>query len=228
MAQHDRYISPFSTRYASDEMKFLFSSQKKFSTWRRLWIALAEAERELGLEISQQQIDEMKAHVEDIDFEKAAEYEAKFRHDVMAHVHTYGECCPTARPIIHLGATSCYVGDNTDVIIMREGLQLVPAKTQWQVLRRLSRFAEEYKDMPTLAYTHLPARPADHRGQARHSVDQRAATWTSKDDPPGLENLELRGSKGTTGTQASFWSCSTAITPKCKASGGIHRAGDGL
>ena len=123
------YETPLNSRYASDEMKFLFSSQKKFSTWRRLWIALAEAERELGLEISQQQIDEMKAHVEDIDFEKAAEYEAKFRHDVMAHVHTYGERCPTARPIIHLGATSCYVGDNTDVIIMREGLQLVLSQT---------------------------------------------------------------------------------------------------
>ena len=163
------YETPLNSRYASDEMKFLFSSQKKFSTWRRLWVALAEAERELGLEISQQQIDEMKAHVEDIDFEKAAEYEGKFRHDVMAHVHTYGECCPTARPIIHLGATSCYVGDNTDVIIMREGLQLVLSKLV-EVLRRLSRFAEEYKAMPTLGYTHYqPAQPT--------TVGKRATLW---------------------------------------------------
>ena len=183
-------------------MKFLFSSQKKFSTWRRLWIALAEAERELGLEISQQQIDEMKAHVEDIDFEKAAEYEAKFRHDVMAHVHTYGECCPTARPIIHLGATSCYVGDNTDVIIMREGLQLVLSKLV-EVLRRLSRFAEEYKAMPTLGYTHYqPAQPT--------TVGKRATLWINdllmdiEDTQRAIDDLKLLGSKGTTGTQASF------------------------
>ena len=196
------YETPLNSRYASDEMKFLFSSQKKFSTWRRLWIALAEAERELGLEISQQQIDEMKAHVEDIDFEKAAEYEAKFRHDVMAHVHTYGECCPTARPIIHLGATSCYVGDNTDVIIMREGLQLVLSKLV-EVLRRLSRFAEEYKAMPTLGYTHYqPAQPT--------TVGKRATLWINdllmdiEDTQRAIDDLKLLGSKGTTGTQASF------------------------
>ena len=196
------YETPLNSRYASDEMKFLFSSQKKFSTWRRLWIALAEAERELGLEISQQQIDEMKAHVEDIDFEKAAEYEAKFRHDVMAHVHTYGECCPTARPIIHLGATSCYVGDNTDVIIMREGLQLVLSKLV-EVLRRLSRFAEEYKAMPTLGYTHYqPAQPT--------TVGKRATLWINdllmdiEATQRAIDDLKLLGSKGTTGTQASF------------------------
>ena len=196
------YETPLNSRYASDEMKFLFSSQKKFSTWRRLWIALAEAERELGLESSQQQIDEMKAHVEDIDFEKAAEYEAKFRHDVMAHVHTYGECCPTARPIIHLGATSCYVGDNTDVIIMREGLQLVLSKLV-EVLRRLSRFAEEYKAMPTLGYTHYqPAQPT--------TVGKRATLWINdllmdiEDTQRAIDDLKLLGSKGTTGTQASF------------------------
>ena len=196
------YETPLNSRYASDEMKFLFSSQKKFSTWRRLWVALAEAERELGLEISQQQIDEMKAHVEDIDFEKAAEYEGKFRHDVMAHVHTYGECCPTARPIIHLGATSCYVGDNTDVIIMREGLQLVLSKLV-EVLRRLSRFAEEYKAMPTLGYTHYqPAQPT--------TVGKRATLWINdllmdiEDTQRAIDDLKLLGSKGTTGTQASF------------------------
>ncbi len=202
MNDNRTYETPLNSRYASDEMKFLFSSQKKFSTWRRLWIALAEAERELGLEISQQQIDEMKAHVEDIDFEKAAEYEAKFRHDVMAHVHTYGECCPTARPIIHLGATSCYVGDNTDVIIMREGLQLVLSKLV-EVLRRLSRFAEEYKAMPTLGYTHYqPAQPT--------TVGKRATLWINdllmdiEDTQRAIDDLKLLGSKGTTGTQASF------------------------
>ena len=220
------YETPLNSRYASDEMKFLFSSQKKFSTWRRLWIALAEAERELGLEISQQQIDEMKAHVEDIDFEKAAEYEGKFRHDVMAHVHTYGECCPTARPIIHLGATSCYVGDNTDVIIMREGLQLVLSKLV-EVLRRLSRFAEEYKAMPTLGYTHYqPAQPT--------TVGKRATLWINdllmdiEDTQRAIDDLKPLGSKGTTGTQAELLGAVRQRLRQSAPAGRHHRQKNGL
>lgn len=196
------YETPLNTRYASDEMKFLFSSQYKFSTWRRLWIALAEAEQQLGLSITDEQLEEMRAHIEDIDFEKAAAYEAKFRHDVMAHVHTYGECCPKARPIIHLGATSCYVGDNTDVIIMHEGLKVLLAKLV-EVLRNLSAFAEEYREMPTLGFTHYqPAQPT--------TVGKRATLWIHdllidiREVEHVLENLKLLGSKGTTGTQASF------------------------
>ena len=202
MKDYRSYETPLNSRYASPEMKYLFSSQYKFSTWRRLWVALAEAEQQLGLEISDEQIDEMKAHLEDIDFEKAAEYESKFRHDVMAHVHTFGELCPKARPIIHLGATSCYVGDNTDVIIMRQGLQLLLAKLT-EILRRLTDFARQYQDLPTLAYTHYqPAQPT--------TVGKRATLWINdilmdiEEVQQTMDGLKLLGSKGTTGTQASF------------------------
>ena len=150
------YESPLSSRYASDEMLYLFSPDKKFSTWRRLWVALARAEMELGLPVTQEQVDELEAHLTDIDYAKAAQWEKKLRHDVMAHVHTYGELCPKAMPIIHLGATSCYVGDNTDVILMREGLELVRHKLV-RVINCLAKFAREYKAMPTLGFTHFQA-----------------------------------------------------------------------
>ncbi|MBQ6165359.1 MAG: adenylosuccinate lyase [Clostridia bacterium] len=198
----DGYISPLSTRYASKEMQYLFSADMKFSTWRKLWIALAEAEKELGLDITQEQIDEMRAHIYDIDYDRAAEHEKIRRHDVMAHVLTFGECCPKAKPIIHLGATSCYVGDNTDLIIMREALRLV-AKKLAGVIKNLCEFALEYKDLPCLAFTHFqPAQPT--------TVGKRAALWINE-LLLDLENVEytlskakLLGSKGTTGTQASF------------------------
>ena len=167
----NQYESPLASRYASDEMLYLFSPDKKFSTWRRLWVALARAEMELGLPVTQEQVDELEAHITDIDYAKAAQWEKKLRHDVMAHVHTYGELCPKAMPIIHLGATSCYVGDNTDVILMREGLVLVRNKLV-QVLASLAKFADEYKAMPTLGFTHFQA---GHCGQARDPVDERAA-----------------------------------------------------
>ena len=202
MKDYRSYETPLNSRYASEEMKYLFSSQYKFSTWRKLWIALAESEQELGLPITDEQLNEMRAHIDDIDFDKAAEYEKKFRHDVMAHVHTYGECCPKARGIIHLGATSCYVGDNTDVIIMREGLKILLSKLL-EVLRSLSAFAEEYKGMPTLAYTHYqPAQPT--------TVGKRATLWANdilmdiEEVEKLMGELKLLGSKGTTGTQASF------------------------
>ena len=199
---NDRYVSPFSTRYASDEMQYLFSADKKFKTWRRLWIALAEAEQRVGLPVTDAQIAEMKAHADDVDYDKAAAYEKELRHDVMAHIHTYGDACPAARPIIHLGATSCYVGDNTDVIIMREALDLVAGKL-CRVMRNLRDFALTYKDMPALGYTHLqPAQPV--------TVGKRAALWLY-DLSLDLDDLDyvraslcLLGSKGTTGTQASF------------------------
>ena len=152
----DMYESPLGQRYASKEMKRIFSDDVKFSTWRKLWIALAEAEKELGIDITQAQIDEMKAHIDDIDYEKAAEYESKLRHDVMAHVHTYGDCCPSAKGIIHLGATSCYVGDNAELIRMRDAMQLIK-KELINTIAALADFAEEYKALPTLAYTHFKA-----------------------------------------------------------------------
>ena len=179
------YESPLSSRYASEEMLYLFSADKKFSTWRKLWVALARAEMELGLPVTQEQVDELEAHIYDIDYEKAAQWEKKLRHDVMAHVHTYGELCPKAMPIIHLGATSCYVGDNTDVILMREGLILVRNKLV-QVLDALAKFAREYKALPTLGFTHFQAAQLV-------TVGKRASL-----------TLKLLGSKGTTGTQASF------------------------
>ena len=202
MSDTTRYVSPFSTRYASDEMQFLFSAQHKFSTWRRLWCILAESERELGLPITQEQTEQMRAHVDDIDFDAAAAYENKLRHDVMAHVHAYGDVAPLARPIIHLGATSCYVGDNTDMLIMRDALKLVQGKLV-TVIRALSEFAEEYKGQPTLAFTHFqPAQPT--------TVGKRATLWIydlmqDLDEIQDiLSSFRPLGSKGTTGTQASF------------------------
>jgi len=197
-----QYRSPLGTRYASEAMRALFSDQKKFSTWRRLWIALAESERELGLPISEAQLDELRAHVDDIDFAAAERYERELRHDVMAHVHAWGDICPTARPIVHLGATSCYVGDNTDLIILREGLALLRDQVT-AVVARLTQFAREWKDLPTLGFTHFQPAQAT-------TVGKRATLWI-QDFLQDLEDLEhattairFRGVKGTTGTQASF------------------------
>ena len=196
------YISPFSTRYASPEMQYLFSADKKFKTWRRLWIALAEAEKKAGLPITEEQLDEMRQHAEDVDYELAAMYEKKLRHDVMAHIHAWGDVCPKARPIIHLGATSCYVGDNTDMLILKEALMLVRGKL-CRVLKNLREFALKYKALPTLGYTHLqPAQMV--------TVGKRATLWMYDlvldfhDLEYVLSTLALLGSKGTTGTQASF------------------------
>ncbi len=199
----DRYTSPLSERYASKEMQYIFSQDKKFRTWRRLWIALAEAEYELGLDsISQEQIDELKEHKDDINYDVAREREKLVRHDVMSHVYAYGVQCPKAKGIIHLGATSCYVGDNTDIIVMAEALELVKKKLV-NVLAELAKFANEYKELPTLAFTHFqPAQPT--------TVGKRATLWMMelKLDLDDLEylisSLRLLGSKGTTGTQASF------------------------
>lgn len=198
----DRYTSPLSERYASREMQYIFSPEKKFRTWRKLWIALAETEKELGLDITQEQIDELKAHQDDINFDTAREREKEVRHDVMSHVYAYGVQCPKAKGIIHLGATSCYVGDNTDIILMSEALQLVRRKLI-NVIAKLAAFAEKYKDLPTLAFTHFqPAQPT--------TVGKRATLWTQEFvlDLEDLEyvqgSLKLLGSKGTTGTQASF------------------------
>ena len=198
----DRYDSPLSGRYASKEMQYIFSQDKKFTTWRKLWIALAEAERELGLNITEEQIAELKEHVNDINYDVAAAREKEVRHDVMSHVYAYGMQCPKAKGIIHLGATSCYVGDNTDIIIMTEGLKLVKKKLL-NVMSKLNCFAEKYKDLPTLAFTHFqPAQPT--------TVGKRAALWLMElkldyDDVCYLiDSMKLLGSKGTTGTQASF------------------------
>lgn len=197
------YVNPLCVRYASGEMKFIFSDDNKFSTWRKLWTSLAESEMELGIpNISQEQIDEMKAHIFDIDYDRAREYESKLRHDVMAHVHTFGDACPKARPIIHLGATSCYVGDNTDIIVMRDAMEIVHRKLV-NVIANLANFAEKYKAMPCLAYTHL--QPAQLT-----TVGKRATLWAHEllMDLEELEyrmsKLKLLGQKGTTGTQASF------------------------
>ena len=196
------YESPLSSRYASDEMLYLFSADKKFTTWRKLWVALARAEMELGLPVTQEQVDEMEAHLTDIDYALAAEMEKKLRHDVMAHVHTFGTACPKAMPIIHLGATSCYVGDNTDVILMREGLELIRGKLV-RVLDRLGQFARKYKGLPTLGFTHFQAAQLV-------TVGKRATLWMNEllmdleEVEYRLSTLKLRGSKGTTGTQASF------------------------
>ena len=196
------YESPLSSRYASDEMLYLFSQDKKFTTWRRLWIALARAEMNLGLPITQQQIDEMEAHKDDINYDVAREEEKRLRHDVMAHVHAFGQQCPSAAGIIHLGATSCYVGDNTDVLLMREGLQLI-RKRLVNVIAALSKFADEYKAMPTLGFTHY--QPAQLT-----TVGKRATLWLNEllmdldELDYRMTTLKLRGAKGTTGTQASF------------------------
>ena len=198
----DRYTSPLSERYASKEMQYIFSQDMKFRTWRRLWIALAETEKELGLNITQEQIDELKAHADDINYDVAKAREKEVRHDVMSHVYAYGVQCPKAKGIIHLGATSCYVGDNTDIIVMTEALKLVQKKLV-NVIAELSKFADKYKNQPTLAFTHFqPAQPT--------TVGKRATLWT-QEFMMDLEDLEyvlgtikLLGSKGTTGTQASF------------------------
>lgn len=198
----DRYVSPLSERYASKEMQYIFSPDMKFRTWRRLWIALAETEKELGLNITQEQIDELKAHAEDINYDVAKERERQVRHDVMSHVYAYGVQCPKAKGIIHLGATSCYVGDNTDIIVMTEALKLVKKKLV-NVIAELAAFADKYKDQPTLAFTHFqPAQPT--------TVGKRATLWTQEflldleDLEYVLGTMKLLGSKGTTGTQASF------------------------
>ena len=198
----DRYQSPLSERYASQEMQYIFSPDKKFKTWRRLWIALAETEKELGLDITQEQIDELKANADNINYDVAKEREKKVRHDVMSHVYAYGQQCPKAKGIIHLGATSCYVGDNTDIIVMTEALRLVKKKLV-NVLDELAQFADTYKDLPTLAFTHFqPAQPT--------TVGKRATLWMQEfcldleDLDHVLDGMKLLGSKGTTGTQASF------------------------
>ncbi len=199
---NDRYRSPLSERYASKEMQYIFSPDMKFRTWRKLWIALAETEKELGLDITDEQIAELKEHADDINYEVAKEREKKVRHDVMSHVYAYGQQCPKAKGIIHLGATSCYVGDNTDIIVMHEALQLVRTKLV-NVIAELADFADKYKDQPTLAFTHFqPAQPT--------TVGKRATLWIQEfsmdleDLDYVLSTLKLLGSKGTTGTQASF------------------------
>ena len=198
----DRYVSPLSERYASKEMQYIFSPDMKFRTWRRLWIALAETEKELGLPITQEQIDELKANKDNINYEVAKERERQVRHDVMSHVYAYGVQCPKAKGIIHLGATSCYVGDNTDIIVMTEALKLVKKKLV-NVIAELAKFAEEHKNLPTLAFTHFqPAQPT--------TVGKRATLWMQEfmldleDLDFVLSTMKLLGSKGTTGTQASF------------------------
>jgi adenylosuccinate lyase len=199
---YETYENPLISRYASREMASLWGDQRKFSTWRRLWVALAEAEAELGLPISQEQIAELRSHVDDIDFAAAEQYERKLRHDVMAHVHAYGDICPTARPIIHLGATSCYVTDNTDLIVIRESLQMVAGRLA-AVIIALADFAKQYRDLPTLSFTHLqPAQPT--------TVGRRACLWAYDlaldlaEVEHRIETLKARSVKGTTGTQASF------------------------
>ena len=214
-ANRTGYVSPLSTRYASREMQYLFSEEHKFRTWRKLWIALAKAERQLGLNITEEQIAELEAHAEDINFEVAQEREKLVRHDVMSHVYAYGQQCPNAAGIIHLGATSCYVGDNTDVLILRDASRLVLKKAA-QVLRNLAAFARQYKDLPCLGYTHL--QPAQLT-----TVGKRATLWMNE-LMMDMENLEyqlstlaVRGVKGTTGTQASFMELFGGDEEKVKA-----------
>ena len=212
---HDRYISPFETRYASKEMQYIFSEDNKFRTWRRLWIALAKAEKEQGLPITDEQIAELEAHKDDINYDVAVAREKECRHDVMSHVYAYGVQCPNVKGIIHLGATSCYVGDNTDVIIMREALDVVERKLV-NVIALLAKFADHYKDMPALAYTHL--QPAQLT-----TVGKRAALWLNElcmdldEIRHRRDSLALLGSKGTTGTQASFVELFEGDSAKIKA-----------
>lgn len=214
MSDKMNYESPLASRYASSEMLYLFSPQKKFSTWRRLWIALARAEMKLGLPISAEQISEMEAHIDDIDFELAAAKEKELRHDVMAHVHTFGTVCPKAMPIIHLGATSCYVTDNTDIILLREGLTIIRDRLV-AVIAALSDFAMEYRSLPTLGFTHF--QPAQLT-----TVGKRASLWLQdllmdlQDIEYRISSLKLLGSKGTTGTQASFMELFGGDTDKIK------------
>ncbi len=213
MAGNDSYVNPLNSRYASKEMQYVFSPDKKFRTWRRLWIALAESEMELGLNITPSQIEELKAHADDINYDVAAREEKLVRHDVMAHVHAYGEQCPNAKGIIHLGATSCYVGDNTDIIIMREALDII-RKRIVVCMKELSEFADKYKDMPTLGFTHFqPAQLV--------TVGKRATLWLQDlmFDLAEVEHassvLKLLGCKGTTGTQASFLDLFNGDHSKC-------------
>ena len=208
------YESPLNSRYASKEMQYIFSPDKKFSTWRKLWIALAESEKELGLDITDKQIAQMKEHIYDINYDVAKEREKLVRHDVMSHVYAYGVQCPDAKPIIHLGATSCYVGDNTDIIIMTEAMQLVKKKLVC-LIGELAKFAKEYKDLPTLAFTHFqPAQPT--------TVGKRASLWLEdllmdlEDVDYQLSKAKLLGRKGTTGTQASFLELFEGDHEKCK------------
>lgn len=211
----NNYTSPLSERYPSKEMQFLFSPDMKFRTWRKLWIALAEAEHELGLDITQAQIDQLKEHQDDINYDVAKAREKEVRHDVMSHVYAYGQQCPDAKGIIHLGATSCYVGDNTDIIIMRQALQLIRKKLI-NAIAGLAKFAEEYKDMPTLAYTHYQAAQPT-------TVGKRATLWLNdlvmdlEDLDYVLGSLKLLGSKGTTGSQASFLELFEGDHEKCRA-----------
>ena len=211
---NDRYVSPLSERYASKEMQYIFSPDKKFKTWRKLWIALAETEKELGLPITEEQINELKEHAEDINYEVAKERERLVRQDVMSHVYAYGVQCPKAKGIIHLGATSCYVGDNTDIILMTEALRLVRKKLL-NVMAELAKFSEKYKDLPTLAFTHFqPAQPT--------TVGKRATLWLMdltldlEDLDHALNSMKLLGSKGTTGTQASFLELFDGDHEKCR------------
>ena len=211
---YDRYQSPLSERYASREMQYIFSPEKKFRTWRKLWIALAETEKELGLPITQEQIDELKAHADEINYDVAKAREKEVRHDVMSHVYAYGLQCPNAKGIIHLGATSCYVGDNTDIILMTEALKLVRKKLV-NVMAELASFAEKYKDQPTLAFTHFqPAQPT--------TVGKRATLWLMElkldldDLDYVISSMKMLGSKGTTGTQASFLELFDGDHEKCR------------
>ncbi|MDE6102987.1 MAG: adenylosuccinate lyase [Oscillospiraceae bacterium] len=214
MSNTNSYESPFCTRYASEEMQYIFSADKKFTTWRRLWVALARAEMKLGLPVTEAQVKQLEENIDNIDYDMAAVREKEVRHDVMAHVYTYGQSCPDAKGIIHLGATSCYVGDNTDVIIMRDALQVIRRKLI-NVIAQLSDFAMKYKDMPALAYTHL--QPAQLT-----TVGKRATLWTNellmdlKEIERRISDLQLLGSKGTTGTQASFMELFEGDTDKIK------------
>ncbi len=214
MSNTNSYESPFCTRYASEEMQYIFSADKKFTTWRRLWVALARAEMKLGLPVTEAQVKQLEENINNIDYDMAAAREKEVRHDVMAHVYTYGQACPDAKGIIHLGATSCYVGDNTDVIIMRDALQVIRRKLI-NVIAQLSDFAMKYKDMPALAYTHL--QPAQLT-----TVGKRATLWTNellmdlKEIERRISDLQLLGSKGTTGTQASFMELFEGDTNKIK------------
>ncbi len=210
----DIYETPLGSRYASKEMQYLFSPDMKFRTWRRLWIALAETEQELGLDITPEQIEELKAHAEDINYDVAQEREKIVRHDVMSHVYAYGQQCPKAAGIIHLGATSCYVGDNTDVIVMNEAMKLIRKKLV-NVIAELAKFADQYKELPTLAFTHFqPAQPT--------TVGKRAALWLQdlvmdlEDVQHQIDGAKLLGCKGTTGTQASFLELFDGDHAKCR------------
>ncbi len=214
MQEYNSYVSPFSTRYASKEMQYVFSANMKFTTWRRLWLSLAKAEKELGLDITDAQISEMAAHLDDVDYEVAEAREKEVRHDVMAHVYTFGKVCPNAAPIIHLGATSCYVGDNADVIALREAMKIIEKKL-CSVIANLTEFALKYKDMPCLAYTHLQPAQAT-------TVGKRATLWINEllydldELRYRLSSLKMLGSKGTTGTQASFMELFEGDTEKVK------------